>query len=284
MTAEPNMRVRGPIEVNTDSIGTERRLTGCASPSVGSLRWMRETNGILRPRDRLGLIGQGVLFLLRGAPAELRRALGLGSARLARFDLARLRVPDSPASREAEKLCAQVPPIVNHSYRSYVWAVILAARDGIKYDDELLYVASLLHDIAFAEPPQYPDARPRCFLAACAEAALKLGASIGWEERRAEAAAEAITLHANLYVGLKDGPEAYLLYAGARLDQTGFRYGDLHPDTVRAVLQRYPRQSWKRACCEMMGKQALAAPGSRVHLYTRYLAGNSFIMRAPFED
>jgi hypothetical protein len=255
-----------------------------SSGSVGSLRWMSETNGILRPRDRVRLIGQGVLFLLRSLPAELRRALGLGSARLTRFDLAKLPVPDSPASREAENLCAQVPPIVNHSYRSYVWAAILAARDGVNYDEELLYVASLLHDIAFAEPPQYADGQPRCFLTACAEAALKLGARAGWDEHRSKAAAEAITLHANLYVGLNHGPEAYLLYAGARLDQTGFRYGDLHPDTVRAVLQCYPRQSWKRACCQMMNKQALAAPGSRVHFYTRYLAGNSFIIRAPFED
>lgn len=158
--------------------------------SVGTLRWMHETNGILRLRDRVRLIGQGVLFLMHGAPADLRRALGLQPDRLARFDLTKLRVPDSAASREAERLCAQVPPVVNHSYRSYVWAVILAAHDGVLYDEELLYVASLLHDIAFAEPPQYPDGRPRCFLVACAEAALKVGASAGWDERRSELAAE----------------------------------------------------------------------------------------------
>ena len=252
--------------------------------SVGTLPWMRQTNGILRPRDCVRLIGQGVLFLLHGAPAELRRALGFRPGRLARFDLAKLRVPDSLASREAERLCAQVPSIRNHSHRSYVWAVILAAHDGITFDEELLYVASLIHDIAFAEPPQYPDGRARCFVVACADAVLKVGTSAGWDERRSELAAEAITLHANLYVGRRHGPEAYLLYAGARLDQTGFRYGDLHPDTVHAVLERHPRQGWKRACCGMMSKQAEATPGSRAHFYTRHLAGNSFIMRAPFEE
>ena len=120
--------------------------------SVGTLDWMHETNGILRPRDRVRLIAQGLLFLLHTVSAEVRHALGLSSVRLARFALSSLPVPDSAASREAERLCAQVPPIVNHSYRSYAWAAILAARDDVRYDAEVLYVASLLHDIAFAEP------------------------------------------------------------------------------------------------------------------------------------
>ena len=59
-----------------------------------------------------------------------------------------------------------------------------------------------------------------------ARAAIEIGAAAGWDERRCQTSAEAITLHANLYVGRRLGAEAYLLYAGARLDQTGFRYGD----------------------------------------------------------
>lgn len=249
--------------------------------SVGSLRWARESNGILRPRDRVRLLGQGVLLELRVVPAEIRRALGLRSARLARFDLERLRLPDSPASHEAEELCAEVPAVVNHSYRSYVWAAILAAHDGIDYDEEMLYVASLVHDIGFPEPQRTPDGRPCCLTVAGADAALRIASTAGWDERRGETVAEAITLHANLYVGRRAGPEAYLLYAGARLDQTGFRYWDLPPETVNEVLKRYPRQGWKRASCEMMSKQARV---TRAHFYTNYLGGNWFIMRAPFED
>ena len=51
---------------------------------------------------------------------------------------------------------------------------------------------------------------------------------------------------------------------------------------MQAVVARYPREGWKRACCEMMSKQAHGTPGSRAGFYTRYLAGNLFISRAPF--
>ena len=250
---------------------------------VGTLPWLHETDGILRPRDYVRLLGQGVLFVLHGAPASVRRAFQVSSKR-ARFDSASLRLPDSPASREAERLCARVPAVVNHSFRTYLWAALLGLRDGLSYDTEMLYVASLLHDVGFADLQHATDGRPSCFAVPAVRAAVEVGSTAGWDEHRCEVAAEAISLHANLYVGRRFGPEAYLLYAGARLDQTGFRYGDIHPDGMRTVLESYPREGWKRACCEMMSQQAYGVPGSRAAFYTRLLAGNRFIMRAPFEN
>jgi len=251
--------------------------------TVGTLPWLHETDGILRPRDHVRLLGQGVLFLLHGAPASVRGTFDLSSKR-ARLDAGSLRLPDSPASREAERLCAAVPAVVNHSFRTYLWAALLGLRDGLSYDAEALYVASLLHDIGFAEPQRTADGRPCCLTATAARRVAEVGSAAGWDERRCETAAEAIALHANLYVGRRYGPEAYLLYAGARLDQSGFRYGDLHPEDVQAVVARYPREGWKGACCEMMSAQAQGVPGSRVSFYTRYLAGNRLIVRAPFRD
>jgi hypothetical protein len=215
----------------------------------------------------------------------LRRALGLRASSLARFELARLQVPDSAASREAERLCAEAPTtIANHSHRSYVWGAILATHDRIRYDVELLYIGALLHDIGFAESQRTRDGQPCCFTLTGANAALDLGARSGWDEQRREALAEAITLHLNLHVGREHGPEAQLLYAGTRLDATGFRYWDLDPETVAAVLARYPRLAMKDVFVEMMEKQAEGSPGSRAHFYTRYLRGNRFITRAPFEE
>jgi hypothetical protein len=205
-------------------------------------------------------------------------------AKRARFDSASLRLPDSPASRDAQRLCAQVPAVVDHSFRTYLWAALLGLRDGLRYDAEMVYVASLLHDVGFAEVQHATDGRPCCLTFPAARMAVEVGAAAGWDERRCDAIAEAITLHANLYVGRRYGREAYLLYAGARLDQTGFRFGDLHPEDVDRVLVRYPREGWKRSCCQMMCNQADGVPGSRVSFYTRSLAGNCFIKRAPFQD
>jgi hypothetical protein len=254
--------------------------------SVGTLSWMRETNGVLRPRDRIRLLAQGALLMLKVVPAELRGALGLQPARLARFDLEQLRLPDSAASREADQLCAQEPPvIVNHSYRSYVWSAILAAHDGISYDEELLYVASLLHDIGFVAPERARrDSRPCCFTLNGVEATMGLSPESGWAGSRREAAAEAIAMHLNLRVGLTHAAEAHLLYAGTRLDATGLRLWDIDPETVDAVLARHPREGLKRAFVEAFECLARASPGTRSHFYTRYLGGNRFIKRARFDE
>jgi hypothetical protein len=215
----------------------------------------------------------------------LRHKFGLSTSRLARFDPETFSVPDSAACKEAEQLCSEAPDVIgNHSYRSYVWSAILAAHDGTRYDAEVVYVASLLHDIGFAEPQRTADFRPCCFTVPGVEAALDLGARAGWDLRRQETAAEAISLHLNLLLSLDHGAEAYLVYAGTRLDATGYRYWDLHPAAISSVLARYPRLALKRVWVETMEKQAVGTPGTRSHFYTRSLRGNRFIMNAPFEE
>jgi hypothetical protein len=221
----------------------------------------RATDGLLRPTDRARLLAQGVILILRTLPVELRRSLGLRPSGLARFDVAALRVPDTPAACAAERLSSELTPPVadSHSHRSYVWAAILAAHDGIRYDQELLYVASPLHDLGWADPAQGRPFARRCFTLTGAQAALELEAGQGWDQRRKEAAAEAITLHLNLVVGLRHGPEAHLLHAGTRLDATGYRHWQIASETVGAVLARHPRQGLKEAWCTMMAAQADAA-------------------------
>src|SRR5438309_1923098 len=58
-------------------------------------------------------------------------------------------VPDSTVARRARELIADVaaPFLVNHSVRSYAWAVELARHDRLLFDPEILYVSAMLHDI-----------------------------------------------------------------------------------------------------------------------------------------
>jgi hypothetical protein len=251
--------------------------------SLGTLAWARETRGILRRRDRLAFLGQGLLYVLGTLPWELRRALGIKRRRLARIDPAALRPPDSRVCREAERLVAEgtSPMVANHSHRTYVWGAILAAHDALRYDREVVYVASLLHDL-YAE---HPDALayPHCFTLPGAERARRLTAAAGWEAPRQRAAAEAITLHANLWPP-RDSAESYVVFAGARLDVVGYRYWDLHPATVQAVLEDRPRLELKRRSMPIFDAQADGNPGSRMAFMTRYLAATWFMRHAPFDE
>jgi hypothetical protein len=248
--------------------------------TVGSLAWLHETDGILRRRDYLPLLGQGLLSHGHALPSLLRHRRGIVSNNAAK-DLIQVPIPDTEASHAAERLCAQVPAVVNHSYRTYLWGALLGIRDEINYDPEALYVAAVVHDIGFAEQPHTSGGRPCCLAVPAVKAVMELGSAAGWDDARCEVVAEAISLHVNLYVGRERGPIAYLLFAGARLDQIGFRYGDLSRDAVHQVIARYPRENWKSTCCSLMNKQAI---GSRCDFYRRRLAGNWFIQHAPFAD
>ncbi len=264
------------IHEQPDSVGTGRAR-------VGSLSWARETRGILRPRDRVAFLCQGGLYVLATLPWEVRRALGMKRRDLASVDQAELAPPDSAVCRDAEQLVAEGTSamVANHSHRTYAWGAALAAHDKLRYDREVVYVASLLHDI-YAETP---DALPysHCFTLPAADKTEELATHAGWDARRARTAAEAITLHANLRPP-RDSPEAYVVFVGARLDVVGYRYWDLHPDTIAAVIDRHPRLELKRASVPIFEAQAQANPGSRMHLMTRYLAVTRFMNHAPFDE
>jgi hypothetical protein len=251
--------------------------------SLGTLAWARETRGIMRRRDRLAFLGQGCLYVLATLPWELRRALGIKRRRLACIDSSLLRPPDSRVCREAEQLVAEgtSPMVANHSHRTYAWGAAMAAHDGLRYDREVVYVASLLHDLYAEHPTVLPY--PHCFTLPEAEKAQELSESAGWEKRRGSAAAEAITLHANLWPP-RGSPESYVVFVGARLDVVGYRYWDLHPETLRAVLERYPRLDLKRESAPIFEAQASANPGSRMHFMTRYLGVTWFMRHAPFDE
>jgi hypothetical protein len=213
----------------------------------------------------------------------VRRALGISRRGLARIEASTFDPPDSQAARSAAKIVGELTPpmVANHSHRTFAFAAAVAAHDGLRYDREVVYVASLLHD-AYFDKPRALD-RPHCFTLPAADRAISLGAEHGWDERRRELAAEAITLHLNLRPP-RGSAEAYVVFVGARLDTVGYRYGDLHPDTVQAVRERHPRLALKRECLPMFDDQASANHGSRVHFMTRYLAAKWFIRHAPFPE
>ena len=251
---------------------------------VGTLAWARETGGGLRPADRMRMLGQA----LAGPLPEILRLwggrLGLRPSRLARFDLDALRVPDSAAAREAERVCAAMRPelLVGHSHRTYLWAAILAAHEGLRYDEEVLYVASLLHDLGLSTRAEGAG-RSGCFTLVGARACQDLATRTALSDRDAERAANAVTLHMNLLVGPRDGVEAHLVTAATQLDVIGLRYWRVHPQTRRAVLARHPRRGDKAGMAELFRAEARRAGGTRAR-FNWYLGFPLLLRTAPFEE
>jgi hypothetical protein len=249
---------------------------------VGTLEWAEQTGGRLRSADRVRLLTQGLIFQTR----ELAALLGLRPRRLTDLDLGRIRIPDTSAAKEAEGVCSQQRPryLINHCYRTFMWASLLAAHERRHYDEEMLYIASLLHDTGLSQATS-PPVGPTCFTLVGAEHVRACSRANGVGEERWRQAAGAITLHMNLRVTPDDGVESYLLTFGTQLDAIGAGYRRIPPATRARVLDRYPRDAGiKEGFSALFKEQARHHRGSRSRFYWRYLGLGWRLRHAPFDD
>ena len=238
----------------------------------------------MRKNERLRSLARTILSRMTSLQALGLPGLGISRAEAARIDLDRIRIPDSRAARDAFERCAETsePFLVNHCVRTYLWGALLAANDTLQYDEELFYVASLLHDLGLTDTCRR-NGKCNCFAAEGAQAALQFAQERQWPEPRQRALANAIHLHLNTRVSKKEGIEAHLLHAGASLDVIGARYDEVDVQNRSEVLDRYPRAGFKIRMIELMKNEAKMRPGSRAG----YLVGiglTRMIRSAPFTD
>ena len=205
---------------------------------------------------------------------------------LFRVDLGSIRVPDSALCTSAGELLASVsePWLVNHCLRTFLWAAILGKKGQHRFDAELLFLASALHDLGLTSAgARLSPSDADCFAVEGAFAAETFLAKQGADQRRQEAVAEAISLHLNVSVSLSHGVEAHLLHEGAALDVVGARFDEVAATTRNDVLGVHPRLEMKRALVAAFDQQSTTRPRSRAGLLCK-LGFISMIRHAPFED
>ncbi|XDO63854.1 HD domain-containing protein [Streptomyces sp. RLB1-33] len=109
-----------------------------------------------------------------------------------------LDLPDTSLTRDTFAFAAQATPafIHDHCVRSYVFARAHAQNQGLRagtdYDDELLFVSCVLHDLGLSEEGSNGDQRFEVDGADLAAAFLR---ERGVEEERIAVAWDAIALH-----------------------------------------------------------------------------------------
>jgi hypothetical protein len=254
------------------------------SDALGTFAWARRTGGVTNRAERLRMTAAGLGVVLGSLPARVRQRLGLRNQRAIALDLDRLPVPDSPEAREAERLCEALESstLLNHCQRCYVWGVLLGKLGGHDPDGELLYVASLLHDLALS--PRHAEDVPQitCFAGKGAELAVAQARDWGWSEQRAEALGDAICLHLNTNVPLELGVAAHLLQSAAALDVIGHRHWDIAPETMDAVLERYPRDRMKALGLPLF--HAAKKPGTRTQVLIDRLMFPTLVRHSQFAE
>lgn len=226
---------------------------------LGTLDWISKTEGKLGFVDKLTLIAQGVR-------AKAANKQDLKTGRKVRLrEVADIIPPDTAITREALALCRQASEtyLFNHCLRAYFWARLLD-DDARTYDDEAMFTAMMLHDLGLTESYRPKAGQERCFTAVGAEKVTELAIKHGWSDRRAQSAANAITLHLNVIIGSEHGKEAQMVKAGAVADVAGIGLHRLQIDQLAKVLEKYPRLQMKQNIIKALDHDATTCPHCRI--------------------
>lgn len=251
---------------------------------IGSLAWARRSGGRLSAGERFAYARATIARTLRSETRRMLGRLGFAGPKQVALALAEIPLPQTPIAAATAALCTEnsSPALANHCHRTYLWGALLAARDGVTFDAELFYVASLLHDLGLTErfAPQGPVA---CFALSGAEAAERFARREGWTTLRAERLAESICLHLNPTVGLDEGAEAHLLRQGSGLDVVGLRFGEVSAATRAEVLGRHPRLGLSKELAATLARDGRLHPHTRLAGLCRLgFAGR--VRNAPFSE
>ncbi len=149
-------------------------------------------------------------------------------------------MPDSAACRAALDIAGEYcsPALLNHSVRSYLWAASFAAAREIVFDDELLYVSAVLHDLGLLT--EFDNHRLP-FEFAGGHVAAMFAAGAGWPRPRRRRVVEVIVAHMADSVDVRLDPEGFLLERSTGFDISGRGPEDFPEEVQAAVMARYPR-------------------------------------------
>ena len=132
--------------------------------------------------------------------------------------------------------------LFNHCMRTYLFAEALGKLDNMRFNDETLFYASLMHDLGLV-PAFYGNSR---FEVDGADAARDVLIKEGVSNSVAELVWDAIALHATPHIPLRKQPEISLLHQATSLDTMGVRMREVPPSVLKNILEEYPRKNMKQ--------------------------------------
>lgn len=166
-------------------------------------------------------------------------------------EIAGIMLPDSPICIATTEYAKRVsaPFLFNHVMRSYVFGELAGQSGAKKYDSELLYIGSVLHDIGLTDDM---PANER-FEIEGADAAQVFLSQQGMDDKSIDIVWDAIALHTTFGIPQRKQPEIALVQAGAALDVGVMPIDMIPPDFLERILDAWPRLNFKNAIIEALG-------------------------------
>ncbi len=175
-------------------------------------------------------------------------------------EIAGIRIPDSALARKAVELAFRVSPQVlsTHVIRTFVFGALVGQKQGLRYDEELVFLGAVLHDLGLT--PEFRSAER--FEVSGADAADAFLKAEGVEAERRGIIWDAIALHTSIAIASRKRPEIALVHIGAGVDVLGLGLDSLPPDLVAQTLDALPRHDFKNAFFATLVETLADAPQS----------------------
>ncbi len=155
-----------------------------------------------------------------------------------------IRLPDSAIANQATELAreASAPTLFNHAVRTYLFGGLIGKSQAMKFDEELLYLACILHDLGLTA--RFMGEEP--FEIQGALAASDFLRKHGLSAERAAVVWDGIAFHPHALAEYRQ-PEVALVSAGAATDVVGGDLSSLPKSATNEVLLAFPRLDFKAA-------------------------------------
>ena len=176
-------------------------------------------------------------------------------------------VPDTPLVARAmeEARAVSEPYLFNHAVRSWLFAVRFAEQQGTHYDEEVVAVSSLLHDVGLTKSCK----GERRFEVEGADAARTFARAGGVDDRRAQLIWYCVALNATLSISPYAEPEVGICTGGAGVDFAGLFSERIPRGEMASILAAFPRLQMKRQMRESLCAIARARPQTTYENFIR---------------
>jgi len=184
------------------------------------------------------------------------------------------------------------PYLFNHAVRSWLFAVRIAEQQGTHYDEEVVAVSSLLHDVGLTKAHE----GERRFEVEGADVARSLARENGVGDRRAQLIWYCVALNATLSLSPFAEPEVGICTIGAGVDFAGFLSERIPKGEMASILTAFPRLQMKLQLKEYLCGIARARPQTTYENFLRdfgerFVAGYKqsistvdLLANAPFDE
>ncbi|HKE42818.1 MAG TPA: hypothetical protein VKG21_23570 [Casimicrobiaceae bacterium] len=207
--------------------------------------------------------------------------------------LAGISVPDTPLVTSAFKYAREKcePYLFNHVARSWLFAVRIGQLKSIDYDEEVVAVGTLLHDITLNER----FAGPRRFEVEGADLARTFAMESGVDRPRAQLIWDSVALNSTPSIAFYKEAEVALCTAGIALDVIGWQYEQFPAADMTRIVDEFPRLDMKkrmtRCFCHIAEQQPETTYDNFIRDFgERFVSGYKarstveFVMNAPFNE